>query len=106
MEIYGENFACPNNNCDDIKVRFTHSQNGDVIFVDGNMTESGSVICTIPKYPAPEIFDVDVTFNDHDYTNNGVKFGFHDPFVEDVFPKLISTSGNTKINMVGYGFVQ
>jgi hypothetical protein len=39
MEIFGDNFACPNGNCEDIKVRFTHSQNGDVIYMDGNMTE-------------------------------------------------------------------
>jgi hypothetical protein len=49
---------------------------------------------------------VDVSFNDQDYTNDGVKFGFLDPYVLGVTPRLISAHGTTKLNMTGYGFVQ
>mmetsp|Transcript_34677 Transcript_34677/g.53143 ORF Transcript_34677/g.53143 Transcript_34677/m.53143 type:complete len:161 (+) Transcript_34677:2709-3191(+) len=70
------------------------------------MTDSGTVICQIPKYPAPETLDVDVSFNDQDYTNNGVKFGFLDPYIEAIHPRLISTKGTSKLTIYGYGFVQ
>lgn len=70
------------------------------------MSDSGSVICVIPKYPAPETLEVDVTFNDQDYTNNGVKYGFLDPYIEDIEPKLVSQSGATQLTLMGYGFVQ
>ena len=105
MEISGENFACPNNDCSKTKVRFTN-QNGDQIFVDGRLSDNGNVVCEIPKYPAPETLNVDVSFNDQDYTNDGVKFGFLDPYVLGISPRLLSTHGTTKLNLQGYGFVQ
>ena len=105
LEISGENFQCPSGDCSKIKVRFTNFQ-GHKIFMNGRMSETGSVFCDIPKYPAPETLDVDVTFNDQDYTNNGVQFGYLDPFIEDVEPKLISATGSTKLTLRGYGFVQ
>jgi len=49
--------------------------------MDAKMSEANTVIVPIPKYPAPETLDVDVSFNDQDFTNNGVKFGFLDPFI-------------------------
>lgn len=72
----------------------------------GKHTDSGTVECVIPKYPAPETLSVDVSFNDQDYTNDGVKFGFLDPYVLGIEPRLISPHGTTKLNMTGYGFVQ
>jgi hypothetical protein len=34
-----------------------------------------------------------------------VKFGFLDPFILGITPRLISTHGSTKLNITGYGFV-
>jgi hypothetical protein len=104
LEIYGENFVCPNNDCSKIKARFTNAK-GDQIFMDAKMSEANSVIVPIPKYPAPETLDVDVSFNDQDFTNDGVKFGFLDPFILGIKPRLLSTHGSTKLNITGYGFV-
>ena len=73
--------------------------------MDAKMSEAGTVIVPIPKYPAPETLDVDVSFNDLDYTNNGVKFGFLDPFILDITPRLVSSHGTTKLNITSYGFV-
>ena len=73
--------------------------------MDAKMSQANSVIVPIPKYPAPETLDVDVSFNDQDYTNNGVKFGFLDPFILGIQPRLLSTHGTTKLNITGYGFV-
>lgn len=35
-----------------------------------------------------------------------MKFGFEDPFVLGVLPRLISPHGGTVLNMTGYGFVE
>lgn len=82
------------------------NSNGDKIYVDGKMTDTGSVICEIPKYPAPETLDVDVSFNDQDFTNDHVKYGFLDPYILGIAPRLVSTHGTTRLNLTGYGFVQ
>jgi hypothetical protein len=105
MEITGDNFACPGGDCSKLKVRFTNAQ-GKKIEVEGKMTERGSVVCSIPKYPAPETLDVDVAFNGQDFTHDGVTFGYLDPFVEDVRPRLVSAKGTTKLRIRGFGFVQ
>jgi len=86
-------------------VRFTNER-GDKIFEDAIMRADGAVECKIPKYPAPETLDVDVSFNGIDFTNDGVKYGFMDPYVLDIKPKLISSKGTTEVTMYGYGFVQ
>lgn len=103
IEISGENFECPNNDCSKTKVRFTNKK-GDRIYMDAVMTQQKTVMCPIPKYPAPETLDVDVSFNGQDYTNDKVKFGFLDPYVTDIQPRLLSTKGTTRLTMYGYGF--
>ena len=72
LTISGENFACPNDDCSRIRVRFTNYL-GDQIYTVGEwVAQTGTIRCLIPKYPAPETLDVDVSFNDQDYTNNRV----------------------------------
>jgi hypothetical protein len=109
LAISGDNFACPERDgqkdCSNVKVRFTNAR-GDAIFEDGRMSEAGTVVCKIPKYPAPETLDVDVTFNGLDYTNDGVTYGFTDPYILGVSPRMISAAGTTMITLSGYGFVQ
>jgi len=105
MYVSGKNFECPQNDCSRIKVRFTNER-GDMIFEDGTMKPDGTIECKIPRYPAPETLDVDVSFNGIDFTNDGVKYGFMDPYVLDIKPKLISSKGTTEVTMFGYGFVQ
>jgi len=63
MEITGENFECPNGDCSRIRVRFTNYLKNK-IYVEGKMTDTGTIVCEIPKYPAPETLEVDVSFND------------------------------------------
>ena len=80
LEITGDNFKCPANDCSKLRVRFTNDQ-GDEIYTDGKLSDSGTITTAIPKYPAPETLNVDVSFNDQDYTNDNVKYGFMDPFI-------------------------
>ncbi len=48
---------------------------------------------------------VEITFNGQDYTHENQTYGFFDPFVLDVRPRLISMKGTTRIRLIGYGFV-
>ena len=43
--------------------------------------------------------------NKRDFTNDHVTYGFYDAFVLDVFPKLVSKRGGTKLTIKGFGFV-
>lgn len=70
------------------------------------MTTAGTVRCLTPAYPAPETLTVDVSFNGLDYSNEKVTYGYIDPFVLQVEPRLISASGSTKVALKGYGFVR
>lgn len=48
---------------------------------------------------------MEVSLNGRDFSNNGNQFGFYDPFVLRVTPKLISKTGTTRIEIKGFGFV-
>lgn len=70
------------------------------------MTSSNTVKCQIPAYPAPETLNVDVSLNGLDFSNDKVTFGYIDPFILGVAPRLISSKGTTKVALKGYGFVR
>lgn len=59
----------------------------------------------VPKYTKPDVLPVEVTLNGHDYTNDNNTYGFFDPYVIDVTPRLISTKGTTRVRLHGFGFV-
>ena len=46
-----------------------------------------------------------MTLNGYDYSNDNITFGFYDPYVIDASPRLISTSGTTRVTVKGIGFV-
>ena len=48
---------------------------------------------------------MEISLNGEDFSNDGRTFGFYDPFVLNVSPKLISKSGSTKVAVSGFGFV-
>jgi len=43
--------------------------------------------------------------NGEDFTNDKKTYGYFDPYVLDVSPRLISVDGSTKIKIKGLGFV-
>ena len=59
----------------------------------------------VPNYPKPDVLDVEVSFNGQDYSSNHVNYGFFDPYVLRVTPRLISPKGTTKVTINGFGFV-
>jgi len=104
ITVRGRNFDCQNqNNCKDLKCRFGEEPN--FLTVKGTLIDSGTINCPMPNYPQPEILPVEVSMNGEDFSNDGIEFGFYDPFVLNVTPKLISKSGSTKVTVNGFGFV-
>lgn len=63
------------------------------------------VKCAVPRYTKPDVLEVELTFNGQDFTNDNKTYGFFDPFVLDVQPRLISTSGSTRVRLIGFGYV-
>jgi len=46
-----------------------------------------------------------VSFNKQDFTSDYLTYGYFDPFLIKVEPKIISPKGNTKLTLSGFGFV-
>lgn len=69
------------------------------------MTSNNTVVCSVPPYTKPDVLEVEVTFNDQDYTHDGLTYGFFDPYVVSVNPRLIDISGSTVVQLKGFGFV-
>ena len=103
VDVHGRNFDCPNSNCNNINCKF--GKDPDAVIVKGKRQSSNLIQCPLPNYPQPDVLDVEVSVNGKDYSNNGIQFGFYDPFVLRISPKLISKSGTTKIEINGFGFV-
>lgn len=59
----------------------------------------------MPKYTKPDVLPVEISLDGHDFTNNGVTYGFFDAYLLDVTPRLISRLGNTQLTLSGFGFV-
>lgn len=68
--------------------------------------KNGSLESTIPAYTSPEVLTLDVSFNGQEYTNDRVEFGFLDPYILNVKPRLVSSHGTTKLTLKGYGMIQ
>lgn len=69
------------------------------------MLANGNIQCEVPDYTKPDVLRVEVTFNGQDYTNDHQTFGYFDPFILDIVPRLLSPSGSTKLRLIGFGFV-
>jgi hypothetical protein len=59
----------------------------------------------VPKYTKPDVLRVELTLNGADYTHDNKTYGFYDPYVIDVQPRLISVDGSTQVTIRGIGFV-
>ena len=77
----------------------------NAIYVKGDLVEQGTIECLVPKYAKPDVMQVEVSFNGLDYTNDNMTFGYYDPYVIDVEPRLLATDGTTDITVKGLGFV-
>jgi hypothetical protein len=103
LTLSGTNFVCPNGDCSKIFVKFFDSQQNKIV-VPGILVSSSSVVCNIPKYTKPDVLNVEITFNGVDYTSDNKTYGYYDPYLIDVKPRLISRDGSTKLTLIGLGF--
>ena len=103
LTVKGKNFKCPNDQCENVICRFGKEDN--FIFSQGTLIKENEIQCKVPKYSKPDVLPIEITLNGQDYTNNGLEYGFYDPFIYKVTPKMISKKGNTKILIHGHGFV-
>ena len=103
ISVHGQNFDWENDDWSSVKCRF--GEDPDAIVVKGKRVSTDLIQCPLPNYPQPEILDVEVSVNGVDFSNDKKQFGFYDPFVLHASPILISTTGSTKLEIKGFGFV-
>ena len=103
LTLTGSNFVCPAGDCSKLLVKFFDQQNNKIT-VPGFLVGSNSVVCTIPKYTKPDVLRVEVSFNGIDFTNDNKTYGYYDPYLIDVKPRLIAKDGSTKLTLIGLGF--
>jgi len=101
IQVNLDNYYC-NTNCDNIMCRFKSKNN--VFFMKGRYERPNVVNCTTPNVNLPESYDVEVTFNGDDYTNNGKNYTFYDPYVLKVVPQMVTSKGGTRLNIFGFGY--
>lgn len=73
--------------------------------MQGTLINSSTIKCKIPKYTKPDVLKVEISLDGNDYTNDNKTYGFYDPYVIDVQPRLIMTDGLTTVSVTGLGFV-
>lgn len=103
IDVHGRNFDCPGGDCSNVVCKF--GKDPDAITVNGKRQSSTLIQCPLPNYPQPDVLDVEVAVNGKDFSNNKKQFGYFDPFVLRVEPKLINKDGTTRIEIKGFGFV-
>jgi len=103
MDIEGKNFKCPESTCLDLNVRFGES--GLAIYVKGQWVNENHIRVKVPRYTKPQVLNVELTLNGKDWTNDGLSYGYFDPFIIRAEPALVSIDGTTKIKLIGFGFV-
>ena len=104
IDLTGTNFNCPEPTCSDLTVRFGNSEY-DYQYFKGTWVSSTLIKCKVPRYSKPDVLHVELTLNGQDYTNDNFTYGYFDPYILNVYPKLLHKSGSTRVRIYGFGFV-
>ena len=78
---------------------------GTAIYQKAIWVSNSHIRVKVPKYSKPEVLRVEVTVNGMDWSNDGKTYGYFDPYVLRAEPALVSVDGTTKIQIIGFGFV-
>jgi len=103
MTIDGKDFICPDPTCKHLRVRF--GEHPHAIYMPATLESTSRIKVKVPKYTKPDVLRVELTLNGADYTHDNKTYGFYDPYVIDVQPRLISVDGSTQVTIRGIGFV-
>jgi hypothetical protein len=102
-EISGKNFECPDTACSKLKVKFETDEGG--IVVPGTLVSSSKISIKVPAYTKPDVLPIAITFNGYDYTKSTLTYGYFDPFIIEVLPKLVPSDRKSKFTIKGFGFI-
>lgn len=94
VELIGRNFNCPDKDCKDLTVRWGEPGKNP-IYVHAEKLNDNTIRCPIPKYTQPDVLRVEVSVDGNEYTNDNNTYGFFDPYILDVQPRLIHARGTT-----------
>ena len=77
----------------------------NAIYMKAERLSDEKIRTQVPKYSKPDVLTVEATFNGQDFTHDNHTYGYFDPFVLEVQPRLVSTRGTTRVRLIGFGFV-
>ena len=103
MFIKGTNFNCPDEKCQYLQVRF--GKGDESVYVPGVKVNETEIHCQVPKFNKPDVVPVEITLDGYYFTTDKIEYGFYDPYIWRVTPKIVSKKGNTTITIKGNGFV-
>jgi hypothetical protein len=104
IEVGGTGFACSDEDCSETLCRFGNKEE-EYIYVKAQLASATLLRCKVPQYTKPDVLNVEVTINGESYTSDNKTYGYFDPFVLDVSPKLMAVDGSTLLQIKGLGFV-
>lgn len=87
------------------KVECRFGKDIEAVITDGVLISETEIHCPVPKFNKPDVVVVEISINEGEFTSDGKEYGFYDPYVWKVTPKMVSKKGNTTILIYGYGFV-
>lgn len=101
LQITLDNYIC-NSDCDNYVARYRSTNN--IFYEKCRYERPNTLNCTLPTVNRPEPFNVEVSADGIDFTNNNKNFTFYDPYILTVKPKMVSSRGGTKLDISGFGF--
>ena len=99
-----EDYICNEEKCKKFKCKYTSSEQNEWI-KEGVYVNPKLIKCSTPKTRTPDEYTVEISPQDQDlYTNNDNKFAYYSPYIIKVEPQMISSKGNTTVDIYGIGF--
>lgn len=101
--ITGKNFECPDSACSKLVVKFGVEENG--VVMPATLQSSSKILVDVPAYTKPDVLPISISFNGIDYTRSELSYGYFDPFIIRVTPKLLPYDRKSKLTIHGFGYI-
>jgi len=59
----------------------------------------------VPAYTKPDVLPIAISFNGVDFTHSDLTYGYFDPFIIRISPKIISKDLASKVTLHGFGYI-
>ena len=97
ITVHGKNFKCIDKKCDKLTCKFIFFKEGNFsLITKAKFINNETISCLLPKVNRPDVVNLKISNNGKDYSHNGKKFNFYDPFIVELSPNAVSVNGIEK----------